>query len=236
MCPRRFVPLLAVALLLTAWRPAAAGDADTTLSDEQTLPAAGLRTDGAALLEFFRRRTVASVEPERLAVLVKQLGHGPEGEKAAEELVGLGPLAVTALRQVARDPDDQQAGIRARRCLQALEGRNAAALPMAAARLLVQRKPPGAAEALLAFLPFADDDNVGEEVKAALGSVALRDGKPEPVLVRALDDPLAVRRAAAVEALSQVPGDELRPALRKLLRDPRPTVRLRAALALASGA
>src|SRR5205823_6027732 len=84
--------------------------------------------------------------------------------------------------------------------------------------------------------PFADDDNVSEEVKAALGTVALRDGKPEPVLVRALDDPLAVRRAAAVEALSQVPGDELRPALRKLLRDPRPTVRLRAALALAAGA
>jgi HEAT repeat protein len=238
MCPRRFVPLLAVALLLAALRPAAAADADTTLSDEQTLRAAGLRTDGASLLEFFRRRTLASVEPEQLAVLVKRLGGGPDAgrDKAAEELVGLGPLAVTALRQVARDPDDQEVGARARRCLQALEGRNAAALPVAAARLLVQRKPTGAAEALLAFLPFADDDNVSEEVKAALGMVALRDGKPEPVLVRALDDPLAVRRAAAVEALSQVPGDELRPALRKLLRDPRPTVRLRAALALAGGA
>src|SRR5262249_44682024 len=72
-----------------------------------------------------------------------------------------------------------------------------------------------------------------EEVKAALAAVAVRDGKPEPVLVQALEDPSALRRAAAAEALSQVPGEEIRDRLRKLLADPRPMVRLRVALALA---
>ena len=44
---------------------------------------------------------------------------------------------------------------------------------------------------------------------------------------------MPIRRAVAAEVLAQVGGDEQRPAVRKLLKDPKPTVRLRAALALA---
>src|SRR5262249_10737746 len=78
-----------------------------------------------------------------------------------------------------------------------------------------------------------DDEVVVEEVKAALASVAVRDGKPDPVLVRALQDSNSLRRATAAEALSRVPDAELRATLRKMLQDPKPAVRLRVALALA---
>jgi outer membrane protein assembly factor BamB len=61
--------------------------------------------------------------------------------------------------------------------------------------------------------------------------VAVRDGKPDPALVKALEDRSPGRRGAAAAALARA-GAAL-PEVRKLLRDPDPSVRLEAALALA---
>src|SRR5262245_25599718 len=54
--------------------PAGAVDIDPALADELTLKGAGRGVDGAALLEFFRLRMPARVEPARLAGLVGDLG------------------------------------------------------------------------------------------------------------------------------------------------------------------
>src|SRR5262249_48962541 len=59
------------------------------------------------------------------------------------------------------------------------------------------------------------------------------EGKPDTALVKALTDEQPVRRALAAELLGQR-GAEPREALRKLLADPKGSVRLRAALALAN--
>ena len=61
--------------------------------------------------------------------------------------------------------------------------------------------------------------------------MALRDGKPEPALLEAIQDKSALRRVAAGEALARR-GKGLRPAVRKLLKDADNTVRLRIAVAL----
>ena len=171
----------------------------------------------------------------RVAELVQQLGDkiGETRDRAAGELISLGPVAIPALRQAVKDPDEPLVADRDTRCLQYLEGTQTSAIPIAAARLVAQRRPAGAAEVLLAYLPYADDEIVLEEIKLALTAVAVRDGKPDPVLVQALQDQRSICRAAAAEALSRVPGDELRPILRKMLQDPKPAVRLRVALALA---
>ena len=100
-------------------------------------------------------------------------------------------------------------------------------------RLIAQRKPDGATAALLAYLPYTEDPSVQEEVKAALTAMAYRDGKADPALLKALDDESPLRRAMAVDVLCQNGLAEPRDVLRKLLADPKPTVRLRAALALA---
>src|SRR5262249_37834360 len=127
-----------------------------------------------------------------------------------------------------------QAATRARQILELVEGPRAASLPIEAARLLAARKPAGAAEVLLAYLPFADNDLVVEELETALVAVALREGKPDPAILAALKDPRAIRRGTSARVLCQAGGPAGHQAVRPLLKDPEPTVRLKAALALAS--
>lgn len=85
---------------------------------------------------------------------------------------------------------------------------------------------------LLAFLPYAANYPVTDEVGDALVLLALRDGKPEPAILKAVGDAAAVRRAAAAAALLRAGAKQLLPRLKPLLKDPDPQVRLRVALAL----
>src|ERR671924_238950 len=123
---------------------------------------------------------------------------------------------------------------RAEACLRRIEEKDLrVGVPAAAARLVAARKPEGATEVLLAFVPSAENDSVAEEVRAALVAVAVHDGKPDQALIEALDDPAPARRAAAVEVLSQAGLAKQLPGVRKLLHDPDLLVRQRTALALA---
>jgi HEAT repeat protein len=220
-------------LLVVCWMPARADE--LTQADEQTLQAVGLGLDGPALLEFFHQRTNPSVKPEYITDLIRKLGDKLPAvrEKATAELVSLGTVAVPWLRMAAKDFDEQEVATRARKCLDNIEGGTGTAVPIAAARLLAVRAPAGASEALLGYLPYADDENVVEEIKAALATLAYRGGKPQPSLLKALEDQSSLTRVIAAEALAQPGGDEPVPVVRRLLKDPRPTVRLRVALALA---
>jgi HEAT repeat protein len=230
----------AVATLQGGYGPASGGaptgDSGGALTDEQTLRSAGLGADGPALLGFFRARTQTQADPAKVAALVGKLTSktAEEREKASGGLVALGPLAVPALRQATRDPDEPEVAAAARRCLQFIEGTQAAVLPAAAARLLAQKKPQGAADALLDYLPYADDENLLEEVKGSLAALAQDGGKPDSALLRGLDDKSPLRRAVVAEVLCRAGNEEVLPALRKLLKDPKPVVRLRVALALAN--
>jgi HEAT repeat protein len=203
--------------------------------DERTLQNAGLPSDGPALLAFFHARSRANVEPNRLQILLDQLVGNSNQERnlATADLLGMGPLAVPALRRAANTLENPELARRAAHCLQWLEGPNHSTLPAAAARVLGHRKPAGAAAALLAYLPFADNPEVLQAVTSALAAAALPDGKPDPDLLRGLADPMAVRRAAAGIALVLAAPPDQVPDVRKLLKDPAPDVRLRTALALA---
>jgi HEAT repeat protein len=203
--------------------------------EEQTLLSAGLSGDGPALLAFFHARARTDLDAQQLRQLLRRFADGPQEERnqAAAELLGLGPLALPALRQTANDLDHPDLAQRALRCLPWLEGPASSKLLIAAAHTLAQRKPEGAAAALLAYLPFALDAEVIAAVNAALIAVAAPEGKADPALLRGLEDALAVRRAAACVALCRAAPPEQVPEVRKLLKDPAPAVRQRAALALA---
>jgi HEAT repeat protein len=204
-------------------------------AEEQVLKAAGLPAAATDLLDFFRRRTPPGPDKARLTALVRQLSDKTPAvrERAAAELVGLGHAAVPSLRRAANDPDDEETAGRARQCLEAIEGSGAAGLALAAARLVGVRKPAGAVAVLLAYLPFADNDLVVQEVEGALGACARVDGKADAALVQALRDPVPVRRSTAARALCLAGGSADRAAVLPLLKDPRPAVRLVAALGLA---
>jgi HEAT repeat protein len=229
------VTVSSIAFVLTLV-PTVAAQSEPTTGDEQTLAAAGLATDGQALLEFFRDRARLEPDRERLLELTRQLGD-PAAEvraRAGAELVRRGAVAIPALRHAINDLSDSATAERARQCLRSIEGNTGAAIAAAAARLLAARKPAGAAEALLAYLPFADDRLVTEAVCAALAAVAYPDGRPDPALLSALRDPVPLRRAVAGEALCRRDQPEQLSAVRELLKDPKASVRLRAALALAN--
>lgn len=214
--------------------PAAADGPGPAREDEQTLDAAHVGTAGPDLVEFFRKHTPVAADRDKIRAWITGLGDDSYAvrDRASNELVALGVAARPLLREATRDPDVEVAR-RAEHCLQLIEPYPTGAVAAAAARLLVVRKPAGAVEALLGYLPAAEDEGVADAVRAALAALARRDGRPEPALVAALDDRVPARRAGAVQALIRsAPADE-RPPLRRYLRDPEPVVRLEAALALA---
>src|SRR5262249_47194338 len=187
------------------------------------------------LLAELRKRTLTPEGQARIEALINDLGDDVFAvrEKAGRELVGYGTLAVPFLRDAVKSQDLERRR-RADACLRLIAGNDANALPGVTPRLLALRKPAGAAEALLAYFPYADEA-MAVEVQTALTTLAQRDGKPDPALVQALDDKTPARRAAAAAALAGGGGPEARPMVRRILRDAKPSVRPRAALALALG-
>ncbi len=86
---------------------------------------------------------------------------------------------------------------------------------------------------ILAFLPFAVDSSVVDELCKTLGAVAVVDGRVEPAVRKAPTDTTSpVRRGAAAEALVRAKADAELPAVCALLKDANATVRLRTAMAL----
>jgi HEAT repeat protein len=228
----RFLPWLLLVLSWALGTPATALGAD---EDEQMLQSAGLTTDGQALLEFFRTRCRTQVDSDHLQVLARRFTEPSRSGRiqATAELVAWGPLAVPVLRNAANNPDDPELAGRARRCLKWVEGPSSASLSGAAARLVAERKPDGAASVLLEYLPYAESPDVARDVSDAIANVAFAKGSADPAVMRGLTDPLPMRRAAACGALCKAGQPEQFPAVRKLLQDPSPTVRLKAALSLA---
>jgi hypothetical protein len=73
-------------------------------------------------------------------------------------------------------------------------------------RLVAMRRPAGAAAALLERLTPTTEPEVAEEILAALATVAVTKGKPDPALQEALDGKDPVRRAAALAVLGKDGG------------------------------
>jgi HEAT repeat protein len=231
----RRAPLMPAALTLIAALvvgPAALAGAPDG-DDEKLLQSAGLATDTPGLLEFFRLRSRTDADRTHLTTLVRQLGDQTTEARATAELIAWGPPAVVPLRRAVNDLDNPAVARRARKCLLAIEGPDARALPAAAARLLAARAPASTVDALLAYIPHADDPTVTEAITSALADVAFAGGTPDSALLRALGDPVPARRAVAGQVLCRADRPDLLPAVRKLLADPKPAVRARAALALA---
>ena len=226
---------LILALVFTALVGAGSVRAADPTPDERILSENMIPTDGPGLLNFVRRLVLDDKSETRLKKLVRQLGDDDfdKREEASRLLVTAGAPARSLLQQALKETDAEISG-RARKCLQQIDQGLTSVVTSAAIRVLALRKPEGAAEALLNYLPAAEDETVAEEVRLALAALALRDGKPDPVLVAALADKTSVKRAAAGAALGRANVAEQRDAVKKLLQDPEPSVRLRVGLALAA--
>src|SRR4051812_22629896 len=152
---------------LTLGGSAAAGKPDAEAArDEAALRAAGLPNDDASLLEFFRSRTLSPDQQERFRALVKQLASPsyPRRARATAALAQMGPPVKALLLTVKDRTRDAETARRAEVCLRNLAPERASQHAALVARVLGQRKPAGAAEALLDYLPFAAEEGVIDEV------------------------------------------------------------------------
>jgi HEAT repeat protein len=230
----RYLPALLLTGLALACQSVLADEKADTTADEAKLKTVYLSTDGPSLVKFLSQRAKGEATREELQKLIEDLGK-PEvstRQKAAARLVAIGAPAIPFLRMAVREIDSPEVSAQARILLTTLE-EDPGALSISAIRLLGANRPEGSAEALLAFLPHAETDAVLEELRTVLTSVAREKGKPTKVMLDALSDKHALRRATAIQALCAGGIPEPRDIFRKLLNDPKPSVRLRAALALA---
>ena len=200
--------------------------------DVKLLQAAGVATDGPGLLEFFRKKSPTHEQGRQIEELIQQLSSMKYKvrEQATKQLIALGHTAVAHLTKALQHTDCEVVA-RAQQCLKVHKANAPGELLSAAVRVLAARQPPQVVEVLLSFLPHAADPDVEDEIARALAVITAQ-GKADPLLVQALTAKLPLVRAAAGGALARSGLPEHREAVRKLLDDPQPSVRLQVCLAL----
>lgn len=229
---RSLLAILAVLAVAFARAEAVRGDDD---ADEQALRAANLSSDGPVLLDYLRKQTTLAARPDQIRELIRDLGADDyfARQKASASLVALGRVALSFLHDAADAKDqDPEVRHRANECVALIEQGTVASLPIAVVRLVGKKKPAGAAEALLAYLPVAEHEGVAQEARNALTAVAVRDGELDPAVKSALATGNPVQRAAAAEAAYRAGGTADKTPALALLKDRDPAVRLHLALAL----
>jgi HEAT repeat protein len=223
--------LLIASLLI----PGIRGEEQVADPDAATLTRAGIKTDDASLLAFLRERTAPDEDLQNISRFIDQLGsaEAKEREDASKRLGRLGVLTLPKLRQAAGDKDPERAA-RARARIEAIS-HPTWVLPAAAVRLLLKRNPDGTGEALFRYLPFVQSEETEEDIWFGLDRLAAWDVKLRFVLLTGMKDALPSRRALAACVVGHVGTAGQREAVRPLLEDKDPTVRLRAAQGLLSG-
>jgi hypothetical protein len=235
--------LLTLGLNVVEWSALQAADGDvkkdeprpSVATDEDLLKAAGLTSDGPAMLDFFRKRTVQRFDPEKIKSLIKQLDDDSfqVREQASEELVKYRKFAEQRLNEALKGSESLEVVRRARRCLERIRSSDEANLEAAATRIIKARQPAGTVEVLLAYIPSVVSPTVLDEVQAALAAIAMKDGRAHQAIVDALADKLALKRAIAAVALIKTGGADERTKARQLLKDGEDEVRFRVGIALA---
>ncbi len=199
---------------------------------EKTLQDAKVGTDGPSLIRLFRERTLMDGDHARLPDAVRRLGDEDfeTREKAGDELLRAGRKALPYLRPAQRDKDPERAR-RAALCVQEIESGADLTQITAAAKLLTILRPQGATAALLAYLPGADNDELEETLLRALLVVGMKDGEPDPALLKAITAKEPLCRAAAGYVVGRA-APSRRASIRLLLADADVRVRVEAARAL----
>jgi hypothetical protein len=200
-------------------------------TDETLLKNANVKTDSADLLDFFHKRVLSEGDRPKIDAAIRQLGAASyqEREAAMKELIARGTTIVDMLREAMKD-DDPEISRRAEKTFnRILQDDVGVEVSAAAARLLAARKPQGAVEALFAYLPSAHTMGLADDVRDALVTLAAADAT---VLVKGLQDSSPLRRSGAAEVLCQADFAKHKGAVRKLLQDGDPHVKLRVARCL----
>ena len=227
---RILLAALALIILLPAAFTPVATPQEPVDPDEQLLKAAGIATDTPALLKLIAKRTLQDDDRTVLTGLLRQLDSDSyeERQQAHDALLLRGPLALPFLKAALSGNPSLELRRRAEEMIRKIDtsaGRDAS---VAAARLLAARQADGAIDALVRYLPSADDPWMEEEILTSLGRLAVKRGEPDTRLLSALKDPLPLRRGAVLYLLGRRGNAAQRAVVRSFLADPDPLLRERA--------
>jgi HEAT repeat protein len=206
---------------------------DLLATDEQLLKKQNVSLNQAGLVDFLKQRSLNEADQTRLKSLIDQLGSKSYvlREKALKEIMNIDLPALGFLVD-ALNSKNTELVLRAEMCIQEIRRGPGPALPAAAVRYLAKFPAAESVAALLEYIPFAPDEMVEEEVINSLCLLALRQEVVDESLVKALEDSLPARRGAAAFVLGKVGTEQDCRLLVKMLADPHPLVRYRAAQGL----
>jgi len=228
------LPLLGLLILgLAVLGNPASPAADEPNPDEMLLKGAKVGTEPADLLAVLHKQVLSDKEREQIEALIRQLGNEEfkTRESATDKLLAIGAAAAPFLREASRSANLEVAQ-RASQALAEIPNAADSGLTGAAVRLLARKPTADTLGALLEFFPFAGDDWLEDEILTAIGTNAMPNGKVDPVLMKALKDPLPARRGAAAAVLGRWGATDQREAVRPILSDPSPKARALAARGL----
>jgi HEAT repeat protein len=210
-----------------------AADPEQMANEERDLQKAVRADDATAALDYFRKRTPGEAQRRELRTLIRNLGDESfeVRQKASADLIASGPVAAGLLRSAARSRDSEVAQ-RAAKCLTQMRRDPIGPLRVSAVKIVALKQPPEVIAILFAYLPFAEDESIAEEIRATLTALTVKDGKAERALVDALESADPEPRAQAGTILARANLADPRPAVRRLLKDENASVRLRVGRAL----
>jgi HEAT repeat protein len=210
-----------------------AAQQDAYKDDQRIVREAGIKPDAADLLKYFKDRTLKAPDPKEIALLVSMLGDEDfnSREDAFKKLVAMGPSALAGLKEGETNPD-LEVRKRVGELKLRIDTKAEPALQAAAARVIAKLNPDGATDVLMAYLPFASDPGVIDEIAKTLGVVGVKDGKVEAILLKALTSELAVNRGVAGEAIARADAKDELANVKKLLQDKDISVRFRICMAM----
>jgi HEAT repeat protein len=220
-------------LLPGAGLPADESGEELQTADVKLLADHNVKADAQSLVAYFRDRTLDDGQRRGILDLIRQMGDDSfeKREEASQAILKYGESAKPFLQGALKDPDAERAR-RVREALSSLEGGPGPSLTMSAVRTLARTSPEQATAVLLDYLPFAEELAVEEEVLHALVLVSKAPLPADPAIVKALADKQVQRRAAAAFVLGRRPELRWQLAVRRLLKDADPVVRLRSIQAL----
>jgi hypothetical protein len=176
--------------------------------DKKTLQAVDLKDDDyPKLIAYLKDRTLTGDSLANIQALIKKFEWNVPFEEriaAQDQLIKIGGPAVAPLKLAIKDDKEAEVTFRSKETLKRMEKEKSISgdVTSAVVRALGKSKSPEAVEALFGFLPLADTAQLIDLIQQSVIANAGEPGKPNPLLVKALDDTNDNRRRIAAIALA----------------------------------
>lgn len=177
------------------------------------------RLDGPTLLEEFRKRQPSDSELVATIDSIEKLDdpNAMVRQQSLANLLRQNPRILPLLRQAIVRGGSQQVVNALNMIVQRLAPEEVPPLPTSALQLLALRNPEGTLATLLAWLPLVEDHEQAEKLIDLIIRMELRSEQADPLLIKALDDPILIRRVVASRALLRRSDPALVARIQKLL-------------------